>query len=1184
MIKKLLAAFLCLILPLGGVWHASQKNETTALSQTTITDNGVEVTEDGQLGISDLTTEFKTEPLGIDEARPLFGYKLNGGERGTAQTHYLIQVSRSASNWAGGNVVWASGTVAGNKTSSIEYGGPALDAGTRYYWRVTSTLSNGQKLTSAAASFETGVMQEDWTDAAWAGAAWITPQYDESVTSYDFEAKFRVVSGAIGIVFGHKTNSDTNFWQVIIGTANKVTLRTHSKISGTYTTKDTEITDVIRWANRNDEHTMFIQVRGDRATAYINGVKAGETTAIAVKGYGAFGLRADNNANEVGEGRDFKYYAAGTKTVLMEAPITPDSNPFEAGNVTVVSRPDGGYAARLTPTGSDQYATYGDAANTALLRKDFTAAGGGEVKVEKARLYSTALGTYDAYLNGARVSEDYLAPGWTDYYNRVQYQTYDVTGLVKAGAGNALGLVLNGGWYSGELSYLGSNAYDSINAVFAKLAVTYSDGSEQVIVTDASWKSNFKNPYVFAGILGGERYDARREIGGSPFAWADAEAVPQGDLTAANGWSGVAPYTRAKQRGREFTALRVVAQIDPPARETQVVAAKAVTQAGGAYIVDFGQNFAGVVRIKLSGVAGQKVTLRHGEILSDNSLREGDTGSLGTLYTANLRGDYARDSYTFAREETVTFQPRLTFHGFRYLEISGLSYRPQVSDIEGVVINSDLARTGYYETSNEEITNQIYHNIYWGQLSNFLSVPTDCPQRNERMGWTGDAMIFADTANYNMDTYNFYRKYMIDFRDSQHRPDNLIGENNELMYGANANYAPYPERGLSGDDPRTGRSGNHGDAIWSAVSVVIPYSLYMAYGDTRILEENYASMDMWYDYLVRVSEPNGDLLTSAQVHHGDWVALDTTDHSLSGSAYLAYNFMLMEKIAEALGRTEDQAKYRDRYERVKAAFITKFVRDDMRVFTPGAMTRPTQCSQLLAVAFGLVPGSTEGEVAANRDAMMRILTTDIETEQSFKSAGTLSLGFVSIRFLNLTLSEYGRNSTAYHMVQNTDYPSWGYGVNNGATTIWERWDSYSYKGYQNVGMNSFNHYSFGSVGEWMYSYSAGIKADFAKPGYENAVIKPYTDDSMDYVKGAYMTVRGLVRSEWSRDKATGKYTYKVSVPTNGTATVIIPAASIEAVTEGGGAVAAGERGIVSISVENGYATIRIGSGNYEFAV
>ncbi|HLS01716.1 MAG TPA: family 78 glycoside hydrolase catalytic domain, partial [Beutenbergiaceae bacterium] len=650
-----------------------------------------------------------------------------------------------------------------------------------------------------------------------------------------------------------------------------------------------------------------------------------------------------------------------------------------------------------------------------LLRKEFSLEDGKEVA--SARIYASAKGIYELSLNGKTVGDHKLAPGFTDYEHRVHYQTYDVTDLLTSGE-NAVGAWLADGWYTGHIAWFGNRLYGERNSLIAQLHVTYTDGSSQIVATDDTWKTD-AGPVVEADLLMGETYDANYEQPG----W---DAPDFDDVTWGEVWVDSSDATEL---------LRP--QPDNPVRVVEEVQATSRTEVDGAYIYDFEQNLTGVPRITISGEEGETVKLRHAEVLNPD----------GSIYTENLRSAKATDYYTFAEDETITYAPRFTQHGFRYLEISGVDNPPEASDVVAEVFSSDLEQTGTFTTSSDML-NQLQSNIFWGQRGNFISVPTDTPARDERLGYTGDLLAFIGTATFNMDSVAFVKKWMRDMRDTQER----IGS------GA------YPDSAPRGPNQSCCTIGT----AWADAGVVVPWTTWQRSGDLSIVEENWESMEWFMGHLaqefpdlIRVDGP-----------FGDWLNLsDSTPDEVLGTAFYAYVSGLMADMAYALGETDRGDHYSALETDIRDVFVDEFI------YPNGKIHGDSQTAYALSLGMGLVPEDLQDEVGERFE------------EKLADRDHHLSTGFVGTPWLLPALSAVDNWDSAFTLLTQTTMPSWGYEVVNGATTMWERWDSIREDGsFQDPGMNSFNHYAFGAVGDWMYQNIGGIQP--VDPGYKSMIIAP----------------------------------------------------------------------------------------------
>lgn len=747
------------------------------------------------------------------------------------------------------------------------------------------------------------------------------------------------------------------------------------------------------------------------------------------------------------------------------------------------------------------------------FRKGFQVAGR---PVRRAVAYVSALGLYELRLNGRRVGEDCFTPGWTDYHRRVYYLTYDVTHLLRPGE-NALGAQVADGWYSGYVGFAllvrkprARELYGDRPRLRAQLEIEYEDGERQVVATDPTWKTRTGGT-LEADMLMGETHDARRELTGwdAP-GYRDANWQPA--VRADAGQAAVEAYPGVPVR--RAGELRPVAVTEPKP---------------GVFIFDLGQNFAGWARLRARGPGGTRITLRFGEMLHAD----------GTLMTENLRKARATDAYVLRGGAEETWEPRFTYHGFRYVEVTGFPGRPGPEAITGIVAHSDAPLAGSFECS-DPVVNRLHRNILWTQRSNFFEIPTDCPQRDERLGWTGDAQIYVRSAIFNMDVAAFFGKWLIDLEDSR------------LPEGPYPNFAPwvYPWSHTP-DSP-----------AWADAGILCPYAVYQAYGDRRVVARMWDGMVRFMEFMERHS----DGLVRPAAGHGDWLSIGAdTPREVVATAYFAYDASLMAEMARALGRTADAQRYERLAGQIRAAFNRAFVQPD------GRIRGSTQTAYALALYMDLLPEALRPRAAAH-------------LVEAVKEKGWhLSTGFVGVRHLLPALTRYGHVDVAYRLLTNRTYPSWGYSIENGATTIWERWNSFTKEGgLADRGMNSFSHYSLGSVCEWMFDTVGGIaqRAPGAGGAFREILLRPRPGGGLTHADVTYDSIRGPIRSSWRLQD--GRFSLEAELPANTTAMVYVPAAAAESVTESGQP-AVNAPGVRFLRMEEGCAVFQVGGGRYRFA-
>ncbi|MEV0775961.1 family 78 glycoside hydrolase catalytic domain [Streptomyces sp. NPDC050428] len=726
----------------------------------------------------------------------------------------------------------------------------------------------------------------------------------------------------------------------------------------------------------------------------------------------------------------------------------------------------------------------------------------------RARLYATARGVYEPRLNGSRVGDLELAPGWTEYHQRLQYQSYDVTTLVREGP-NVLGAIVAHGWWSGYIGFdprRAAHHYGGEPAHLAQLVAEFADGSRQVVATDSRWTEH-PGAVRAADLLMGQHVDARC---GTP-GWDTPEAVTTDRRPVAVLDRAVGP---------------LVAEPDSPVRVTRGVAAVAVRPRGpGRYIVDFGQNLVGRVRLTVRGAAaGRRITLRHAEILAD-----------GELYVDNLRRAQATDTYVTGGGEIEFFEPQFTFHGFRYVEIDGCPGDLSPVDVMARVLHNDVPRAGTFECS-DPMVNQLQSNIVWGQRGNFVAVPTDCPQRDERLGWLADAQIFAPTASRNADVSAFLARWMRDVIDGQDAD------------GAFRDVAP----AVTLD--------REAAPAWGDAGVIIPWHLWRTYGDRRVLRRSFEAMTAWVDHIRR---HNPDLRWRRRTgnSYGDWLQIDvTTPRDLLATAYFARSTEIVVHSAEVLGLPEVAAEYRTLHTAVRSAFIESYVAAD------GAVEGGTQTGYLLALAFGLLPEPLIPAAVGH-------LAADIE-----KRGNRLTTGFVGTALLCPVLAEHGRADLAYALLHQEEFPSWGHSIRHGATTIWERWDGWTdQSGFQSPAMNSLNHYSLGSVGDWLFGRVAGIDQTPGSVAYRELLLRPLPGGRLTWARAEQETARGRAECGWAL--ADGRLTITATVPPGATALLEVPTPDPAGVREGGEP-AAVRPGVLAVEPADTGALLHLASGHY----
>ncbi len=739
--------------------------------------------------------------------------------------------------------------------------------------------------------------------------------------------------------------------------------------------------------------------------------------------------------------------------------------------------------------------------------------------VSSARVYVTSHGYYELHLNGKKVGDQVLTPGWTSYGKRLQYQVYDVTGMLIKG-NNAIGAVLGDGWYRGTLV---SNwaVYGKRLGLLLQLKITFTDGSESIIVSDETWKASNDGAIRMNDIYNGETYDATKKLTGwnlSGYNDKNWQSVKTGN------------YNNSNLIASEGSPIRKIQEIKP---------VKIFRTPKGKLIVDMGQNMVGWLRLKVTGNKGTVVTLRHAEVMD----------KFGEFYTTNLRAAKCKLTYTISGTGEEIYEPRFTFMGFRFVEVTGFPGELTTDNLTGIVVHSDMAVTGSYESSNP-LLNQLQHNIQWGQKGNFVDVPTDCPQRDERLGWTGDAQAFCRTAAYNMDVSSFFTKWLKDVSADQ-KPGGEVPDVIPDVLNKQGALTAQPSAG------------------WGDVSIIAPWTMYLVYGDKQFIENQYPSMKAWVEYIRK--KAGDSFIWKGGSKYGDWLFYHPpvnnhtepdgyTEHDFIATAFYAYSTSILATTAKELGKTEDEKFYTDLFKKIKEVFINEYVTNAGRVGTN------SQTSYVLALMFNLLPDNL-------REKSARFLVEDIKSRRN-----RLSTGFLGTPYLCHVLSDNGYTDVAYDLLLQESYPSWLYPIKMGATTIWERWDGQKTDStFQDPGMNSFNHYAYGAIGDWMYRVSAGIET--MGPGYKHVVIQPHPAKKLTYSKATFESSYGTVASGWERKD--GKIIVRIKIPANTKATIILPVINPDKVTESGKALSINQN-LSDIRTLNNNIVIESGSGEYVF--
>ena len=1056
---------------------------------------------------TELRCEYLANPLGIDIARPRLSWVVEAvrpGDRGLKQSAYRILVASSDQALKTEKTdLWDSGKVDSDQSKQIAYGGKPLASGTLAFWKVEVWDQAGHSSGwSKTAAWSMGLLKpEDWK-GKWIGldepglykrpgspyhnlenAKWIwfpagEPAAGAAAGDRFFRSSFEIPHASRVVKAVCVLGADHEFELFLNG-------ERAGKGDNVYSPEIIDVTSQIQ-SGRN--------VIAIRAKNEAEGKPAGLIGAIRV---------------EFAQGRPLIF---GTSSQWKSAETAPADWEKPDFNDSAWSAPRelGGFG--MKPWGEVGF-TEERALPVRVLRKEFDVAR----KPARATAYVSGLGLFELYVNGSKIGDQVLAPGLTDYDKHVQYVTFDVTRQLAAGR-NAIGLLLGNGRYRAPRAGapIGTRTFGDPKAI-AQVNIEYAGGSAAQVVTDETWKLSTKSPIRANNEYDGEDYDARMEFkdwsrpGFNDSGWQAAKLVhaPSGKLVA-----------------EMAEPLRVVETLHPVnVRQLRP----------GVFIVDMGQNMVGWCRLKVSGAAGNTVTLRHAETLQEN----------GELYVENLRSAQATDTYTLKGSGPEVWEPRFTYHGFRYVEVTGYPGELHAANIEGRVVQDAMTQVADFTTSNE-LLNHLHKNIFWGVRGNYRSIPTDCPQRDERQGWMGDRSTVSRSESYLFDVAAFYNKWLNDIEDSQ-RPDGSIPDvapNYWMIYS--------------------------NDVTWPSTFLLVPAMLYDQYGDLRAIERHYPAMRKWIVHMrgyvkdgLMPKDTFGDWCVPPEspklIHSQD--PARKTDGTLLGTAYFYKMLRLIERYATLLGKNDDAAEYDAMAKTMKAAFLKRFFNASLNQFDNG-----TQTSAILPLAFDLEPPGT-------RAAVFNHLVTKIHNE----SQDHVGVGLIGAQWLMRTLSENGQADLAFKIATQTTYPGWGYMIEKGATTIWELWNGDT----ADPAMNSGNHVmQIGDLGVWLYEYLAGIRADPEHPGFKHAIIRPYPVDGLTFVKASHKSPYGAISSSWKKEN--GHLLLEVSVPANAAATVYVPATDGSEVTESG-LPAEKAKGVHLVRKQHAITIYDVESGSYSFS-
>lgn len=1112
--------------------------------------------------IIDLRTDGVENPVGIDNAAPRFSWKMKSGKIGIRQIAYQIVVKEED-----GNTVWDSGRVKNAESADIRYGGEKLEPKTRYKWTVKVEDEEENIYTSKPAYFETALMDE--TLASWDNANWIGPDETafDAASSVYFHIRTEVQmdknSGKASLIFGanderlkdpyrnaehmageHYFRVELDVSQMKNGKGAALRIyrvgyqKTDRKDTPLFSVsaasvKAANLDRIFTQKNRFSAHQLDLQVSQGKMQIWIDGQavilsdQGNKMILDLTSSYGIYpylnsvGFYADPGGKAVYKNYQICNTGYGTG-VLFDENTGAGIRIFDGnegvsveGNVITVDGGKNGILCCADPS-------FGA---SPMLRKEFHV----KENIEKARLYISARGIYEAKINGKRTDDSWYQPGNAEYREEMPYQTYDITELVKEGD-NAIGVCLGRGWWSGYLSPKEENHdyYGEVNALLAKIEIQYADGTKDTIVSDPSWQYYGDGPLRSDSFYHGVRYDAGKEKQVLGFSKAEYENA---ELRSAKVIDVRKEFSDYKMKARCAGAVHKVGQ-------KKVKKALGESREGSrSYIYDMGENIAGVPSITIPkeyADEGSVITVRYAEMLYPDTEEYKERDLDGLLMRENYRTALSTDIYTMSDEELV-IEPHFTLHGGRYIEITGLKKELPKDYIRMLVLSSGEL-TARYESS-DQLVNLLFQNIQNSQTSNFISYPTDCPQRDERLGWLGDAQIYAKAASYQGDVYEFYRRWLDTVRAEQ-------AENGELPA-----YAPSYDK-IEDGTVRLGSDAEWDGIVWKSAIAVIPYTLYLQTGRKEIVEENIEAMYRYIKYLdsvdFRYANANKVIQTEKALPGktgflADWLGRVETDETLINHAYYVYMLKIASEMAGIAGQKEMESELCSMHELAKNAWNTIYI-DEKNGMTRGAdgKIQNTQASYAVPLSLNVISEKTAQKAAENLDRLIKEPQPGKEGEGGEILPYTLTTGFAGTSNLVKALSKYGYADTANRLLQSKDYASWLYPVVLGATSIWERFDSYTEEtGFGNNHMNSFNHYALGAVFEWMMEYQLGICADKKNPGYKKFILQPSAGGTFTSAKGSFQSPYGEIVSGWTAED--GKiHTYEAVIPPNTSAVLYLP--------------------------------------------
>ncbi|GGA66426.1 hypothetical protein GCM10008015_03910 [Flavobacterium palustre] len=1154
--------------------------------------------------ITNLKVENAVTPIGLDVIQPVFSWQMKAAnqDRGYSQKAYQIIVTNNL-----GNEVWNTTKVISGTSINIKYNGEKLKATSLYNWTVYVWDQKGKKHTSKS-WFETGLLNpkmvtnsdSDKETTAWSGAKWIGGNANDMVLYSQYLPVFiinntiqldkKTQSSRASLIFGANDqrlmDRNKNFYKLenkkgdsyiqveldIVALKSNGNAKLNIYRVGYHPNDKKDIplksfsisNTIINKENSYNAHSISIQICLGATKIYIDGNSKEN-------------LVANINLNPLGSGGDFIAFPVvgdigfsvpkGQKAAFSKIEIKNFRSPSNIIFSDTITTNQGLFSSFQEVTiENNSYSVTGGNNGAFVLANPSqnsmpmlrTVFGIDSPKINKARLYVTARGIYDVYLNGKKIGDDYFNPGLTQYNKTHLYQTFDVTANVQEG-NNVLGAILAEGWWSGGSTFVGDNwnFFGDRQSILAKLVVTYTDGSEKIITSNPeTWQYFNDGPVQYGSFFQGEIYDATKEKAienwstekYNALAWHQAVAIGTEGFVSSEGTANLPNFNN-------FNDAQLIGQFGTTVKPIKELTAQSVTEVRpGVFVYDMGQNMVGVPKITLENIEkGKTITLRYAEVLYPDLPEY--KGNEQMLMLENVRAAMSQDTYV-AKGGTETITPRFTFHGYRYIEITGIDKALPLTDVKGTVLSSIQQLSSQYQTSNP-LVNKLWENITWSMRGNFLSIPTDCPQRNERLGWSGDISVFSRTAVHLSDVKQFLKRHMLAMRDIQ-REDGRFPDVAPIGVG-------------------------FGETMWGSAGITVAWENYLQYGDVSLLEEHYQAMKSYVNYLLADIDKETGVFKEKERKTwgslGDWLSLEDSknEKTLFWEAYLIYDLEILSKVAAILDKKEDW-EYFSKYYKERKDFFNKTYIDKATGKTSfrGKMI-DTQTSYVLPFAFNILNKE-------NADLAIKQFVASIKRENKTDQGVvcppySLMTGFIGTAWINKALSDNGYSNVAYQLLQQTSYPSWLYPVSQGATTIWERLNSYTHKdGFGgNNRMNSFNHYAFGAVGAWMYNYSLGIVRDDNSPGFKHFVLQPEPDTTtqMTFANGYYDSMYGRIESSWERKN--GKYNFHFVVPANTTAKLYLPAIKESDVKINGK-----KNGIQFVNIKNNKAVFKIESGEYWF--